>query len=165
MTRLEQIARLSDLRKTKAETLKFNVAAARASLTSAEAGAQKAASDFERTKEQSILDFDALYDSAKDVTNPQNKLESVNRSLLQHRLAVEAARRDLENAQNEVHVARTRLQAATRSYTAAQAQLEGIDTLLQSERLDAEALEDDKADDAALEQFAAINRGRSAWEQ
>jgi len=95
--------------------------------------------------------------------HPQDDLMDWMREVVGCRNEVEIARRAHVEAMQEADFARAQLAKRSKAYTTAKAQLDGIGTLLVGERAALQVLEDDKADDAALEQFAASDHGRASW--
>ena len=162
MTRVLQMERLMGLRRVKVEGLLAEVGAARSKMNLAQARIDATLDDITAAQSRLSMDFDELFEKTK-VDDPHSRLQSVTRTIVQCRHEVEIARRAHAQAIDEADAARAQLTLRSKAYTTAKAQLDGIDTLLAGERAALQVVEDDNADDAALEQYAASDQGRSSW--
>lgn len=163
MSRIDQMQRLFDLREVKVDGLKLDITTARTALSRMEERLAVTERALVQASEHNQLDFDELFDATIDVEDPHSRLTSVTRTILQNRRTLEMARRDHRDAYDDAEEARLHLSRRTQAFMEAQAQLDGIESLLDRERQQQQAIDDDKADDDALDQFAAHDKGRTEW--
>jgi len=163
MTQLAQMHQFHALRKMKVDHFTAQARRAMGEVHQAQEAHAAALAVVATAEDRARRDFDTLFHAASDISDPQTRLTSVNRTIVLQRQQLAQAQTQATTAAFTLRQCETTLAEINQHLSVAQGQLDAAKTQLENQIAALALKAEDAADEAALEQFSARATGDQQW--